>query len=230
MLLLVAGAIVNVAVAWGASLWATGPRIPWITEWGISRAQVLATYDATVGARAPDRLRSLVPESDDYVMVSARATSPGVEIICFAADPEMPGHHAVGLDWAIFLWRSGWPVCALESVGHPEVDGSLWNDGLMAPSLLAASPFPFPFDDWQRNIQRRPIWPGFAINTVFYAFVLWLLFAAPFALRRRRRIKRGLCPKCAYPVGTNEVCTECGAAVPRKVETSTSPNVQSPNP
>ena len=59
-----------------------------------------------------------------------------------------------------------------------------------------------------------PIWPGIAINTVFYAAVLWMIFFMPFALRRRRRIKRGLCPKCAYPVGTNEVCTECGAVLP----------------
>ncbi|MCI0632193.1 MAG: hypothetical protein L0Y44_16240 [Phycisphaerales bacterium] len=56
----------------------------------------------------------------------------------------------------------------------------------------------------------RPLWPGFAINTIFYAAILWLLFAAPFALRRRRRIKRGLCPACAYPVGESETCTECG--------------------
>jgi predicted amidophosphoribosyltransferase len=55
-----------------------------------------------------------------------------------------------------------------------------------------------------------PIWPGFAIDTLFYAAILWGLFAAPFALRRRRRIKRGLCPKCAYPVGESDVCTECG--------------------
>jgi hypothetical protein len=26
------------------------------------------------------------------------------------------------------------------------------------------------------------------------------------------RIKRGLCPACAYPVGSSSVCTECGAA------------------
>lgn len=62
-------------------------------------------------------------------------------------------------------------------------------------------------------LPTRPLWPGFAINTVFYAAILWLLFAAPSALQRRRRIKRGLCPKCAYPVGTNERCTECGAVV-----------------
>jgi hypothetical protein len=55
-----------------------------------------------------------------------------------------------------------------------------------------------------------PLWPGFAINALFYAVILWLLFAAPFALRRRRRIKRGLCLACAYPIGESEVCTECG--------------------
>jgi len=58
-----------------------------------------------------------------------------------------------------------------------------------------------------------PIWPGFAINTAFYAVVLWLLFAGPFVLRRWRRIRRGLCPKCAYDLrgsaGT-AACPECG--------------------
>jgi hypothetical protein len=67
----------------------------------------------------------------------------------------------------------------------------------------------------------RPIWPGFAINTLFYAGILrltWGGFAAPFALRRRRRIKRGLCPACAYPVGDSSVCTECDKPVkPRRM-------------
>jgi predicted amidophosphoribosyltransferase len=54
------------------------------------------------------------------------------------------------------------------------------------------------------------------INTVFYAVMLWLPFTALRALRRRRRIKRGLCPACAYPVGSSEVCTECGRPVKPK--------------
>ena len=71
---------------------------------------------------------------------------------------------------------------------------------------------------WIRNwrlIPLKPVLNGFAINTLFYAVMLWGLFAAPFALRRWRRIRRGLCPKCAYPVGTSEICTECGASLPR---------------
>jgi len=78
-------------------------------------------------------------------------------------------------------------------VGRPE----LWADPILKVRVLPL----------------RPIWSGFAINTIFYAAILWMIFAAPFALRRHRRIKRGLCPACAYPIGTSEVCTECGAAV-----------------
>ena len=55
-----------------------------------------------------------------------------------------------------------------------------------------------------------PLWGGFAINTAFYAGVLWLLILGPFALRRYIRRRRGLCPKCAYPVGESAVCSECG--------------------
>jgi hypothetical protein len=63
------------------------------------------------------------------------------------------------------------------------------------------------------SLPMVPIWPGFAINTIFYAGVLWMMFAIPGTIRRRRRLKRGLCPNCAYPIGTwgGEVCTECGA-------------------
>jgi len=91
-----------------------------------------------------------------------------------------------------------------------------WESGIALAPKRAGSKNVFQ----QRALPVAPLWPGFAINAVFYAAILWLLFAAPFALRRWRRIKRGLCPKCAYPVGTSEVCTECGAAVTKqKAET-----------
>ncbi len=62
-------------------------------------------------------------------------------------------------------------------------------------------------------IPYAPIWPGFAVNTILYAAILWLLICGPFALRRFIRVKRGLCPACAYPMGESAVCSECGKAL-----------------
>ena len=61
-----------------------------------------------------------------------------------------------------------------------------------------------------RGLPLGVIAGGFLINTLFYAAILWLLISGRFILRRLIRRRRGLCPKCAYPVGESAVCTECG--------------------
>jgi hypothetical protein len=107
---------------------------------------------------------------------------------------------------------AGWPLLAVRSCNT--------YSSFPRPSALTESFGEITLPSWLGNrdgaphtVPICPIWPGFAINTLFYAAIVWLLFAAPFALRRRRRIKRGLCPACAYPVGESAVCTECGKAV-----------------
>ncbi len=72
-----------------------------------------------------------------------------------------------------------------------------------------------------RALPLRPIWRGFAINTIFYAALLWLLIPGPFVLRRHIRIRRGLCPACAYPMGESAVCSECGSEIPGRREVPT---------
>ena len=52
-----------------------------------------------------------------------------------------------------------------------------------------------------RRLPYLPIWPGFAINTLFYATLLWLPICGPFVLRRFLRVRRGLCPKVQVPHG-----------------------------
>jgi hypothetical protein len=56
------------------------------------------------------------------------------------------------------------------------------------------------------------MWPGFIINTLFYAIILWLLILGPFVLRRHIRRKRGQCPKCGYDLRgiPGSGCPECG--------------------
>ena len=114
----------------------------------------------------------------------------------------------------------GWPLLSL-SYGISYANSRPTGQPIRNPMVLSA----IPLRNWPlgtksirvptRALPTRPIWPGFAINTVFYAAILWGLFAAPFALRRRLRIKRGQCPACAYPVGSSDVCTECGKPIPQ---------------
>ena len=56
------------------------------------------------------------------------------------------------------------------------------------------------------------ILPGFAINTVLFAAILWLLIPDPFTLRRLSRQRRGLCPACGYDLrhAEHKACPECG--------------------
>lgn len=61
-------------------------------------------------------------------------------------------------------------------------------------------------------IPIRPWWPGFALNTAFYAGLAWCAAAGPRWWRRRRRARRGECLECGYPLGESPVCPECGAA------------------
>jgi hypothetical protein len=115
-------------------------------------------------------------------------------------------------DWSFYL--NGVPndyVFAQSDFGWPL--SAMTNDADPQPRMPRR-------DGWYVGgwlIPLRPLWPGFAINTVFYAAVLWVLFAAPFALRKWRRIRRGLCPKCGYDLrvraSDSAVCPECGTAV-----------------
>jgi hypothetical protein len=72
-----------------------------------------------------------------------------------------------------------------------------------------------------RTIPTLPLLPGFAINTIFYAGIVWGLFAVSGAIRRRIgrvRRKRGQCAACGYSlrgrgsVGGGDKCPECGVS------------------
>jgi hypothetical protein len=56
-----------------------------------------------------------------------------------------------------------------------------------------------------------PALPGFVVDVSFYAALSWLLFFAPFTLRRVVRARRGRCLKCGYDMRGLDACPECGA-------------------
>jgi hypothetical protein len=66
----------------------------------------------------------------------------------------------------------------------------------------------------EETLPLCPIWPGFVIDIVVVAALLWLVVRGPFVLRAWRRVKGDRCARCGYPFGSSAVCTECGLEVP----------------
>jgi len=63
-----------------------------------------------------------------------------------------------------------------------------------------------------QRLPLRPIWPGLAFNTLFYALLSWLTFASLRMVKHNRRYRRGLCPLCRYDLlaDYSNGCSECG--------------------
>ena len=130
--------------------------------------------------------------------------------------PDYPDWHSYTLDTRLY----GLPMFSLRSVVYGFADQRGWVGGWELPwkeKLLRGYPTArLPLWIHASHDQRLPllpIWPGFAINTIFYAAIVWVLFAVPGYLKRRRRIKRGECVRCAYLLRSSAICSECGTPV-----------------
>jgi hypothetical protein len=187
---IVAGAIVNVAVAWGISQY----EFAVTDDHQLNDSELKSVWQTSQNAGVP------IPDFDVELLAGHRYNRFGLEEIGF----DNTYSNLINY-WNIYVLRYGFPMCSLQGIWT-------WDDPSATESRfdLLLPPFRQPQPGWSNCLPIRPIWPGFAINTVFYAAVLWVLFAGTGWIRRRVRIKRGLCPACAYPVGTSEVCTECG--------------------
>ncbi len=212
--LLLLGAIVNVAVAWGCAAWSVRE------EFHNIHFNMPAPLAVTSSERAWLDNRVRIEDGLEWTFGELRGRG-FFRREYFAVDealfrPQFSGGGSGSYPDRVAVTRSGCPCYALECEDYHVDNVVSWDrEYRYAFPITVEVDFGGPIG-LERPLPYRPIWPGFAINTVLYAFILWLLFAAPFALRRRRRIKRGLCPKCAYPVGESPVCTECGTL--RKVK------------
>ncbi len=200
---LLAGAVVNVAVAWGYALWS--PSTPGSPIGSNPREDRAWFLDRVPPTRWTDW-------DGPYLTPDA---GPGYELIRFFAmtlDPAAPKGWRVN----VRRLRSGLPLVSLE--------GSRWFKGVypIPPTATfrwnlnaALEPPPELRPRYGRLLPLRPLPTGFAVNTTFYATLLWLLTCLAIAVRRFLRLRRGLCPKCAYPMGESSVCTECGRELPK---------------
>ncbi len=107
--------------------------------------------------------------------------------------------------------RAGWPMRSCLGNADRLNETRRWATRVIYPSLIV--PERWRLLSARPRLPRQPIWPGFAINTIFYAAILWLPFA-PLLLRRYVRVRRGQCIECGYDLrgGDHGVCPECEAS------------------
>ena len=190
--LLLLGAVLTVAAAWAPALWydffgEDSGNVSAVTN------DDLQWWRATVSADADHELTKVVRRD---------RVSLGFDLVSMYSIKEV-------LKAEAFRGRFGFPLQSLEY--------SQWE----------LDPYPFRAPAWQTRgcwILNRggatiitfpliPIWSGFGIDTLFFAALSTLILAGWRRLIRRRRLKRGRCPACKYPIGTSPVCTECGEAL-----------------
>jgi hypothetical protein len=122
-----------------------------------------------------------------------------------------------GEDWA------GWPMRSMMSVNEGVVgaESAVISAGInIEPAhgikdgiVLMPRAGVVDFKGW-RALPLRPMWPGFAVSTLFHAALLGALWYGPGAVRRRVRRARGACACCGYDLRgsvLSSACPECGA-------------------
>ncbi len=228
---LLAGAVVNVAVAWGCALWS--PLPPPERMRGPTPADRAWWQEHARTGITPEPLLLSMTEAfgSDYRLLTGAREDAGIHVRVQLYDDglvqtfEFTSGQSNPNPWDQSLRaQAGWPLRSM--AGERWQAAAPFNALKPVVHALALPPGPEAVHVAAIPIQRstaggaqhrlaplRPLWPGFAVNTLFYAAILWLLIPGPFALRRFIRVRRGLCPACAYPMGESAVCTECGKAL-----------------
>ena len=200
---LLAGAVVNVAVAWGCAAWMNPPQL---------RSRSLTD----------DERMTWVEEAPlDYPSAPGRVDSS----TAFCLSWKYMRAYQQAADRPVRLYfrlekKAGWPLLA--SCGT--VWGVQSSDGNRADKTVGlnvpVSHVPFSSSTAShRLVPIVPLWRGTTVNTLFYAALLWPPICGPFVLRRLIRMKRRRCVKCGYPLGGSPVCTECGKPLPKRAVT-----------
>ena len=198
---LLLGTVVNVAVAWGIVLWTPQqPRGPGL-------AVVLNQFDWPRPV-PPDWP---APQRQNFGRTWGLSSIQTMAYVQPLDAPRSPG--AVS-GWGMSLFQAGWPCrCVEAQVSQVNRKGvPIRTDFRPAVKLPETLHFLRVREARYRVLPLRPIWPGFAINTIFYAAILWMLWLSPFVVRRIIRLKRGRCIKCGYDLrGAEDTgCPECG--------------------
>lgn len=114
------------------------------------------------------------------------------------------------LNMSAWYHQTGWPLPALSCSVH-------WKRQISNADILytvrGGVQLPRDADFNPRALPLTPVWPGLAVNIAIFASAWLLALWAAGTVRRWRRARRALCPKCGYSragLTPGAVCPECG--------------------
>ena len=202
LLLVLAGAVASVGVAWACSLF---------SEIGVFDPHFMARLRSE---RWEDEDRSPALE-DEGLWIESAWRGPGLVVVEERYDdPPIE----------VRSYRAGWPFAALGARAvTPRVDPSSdptahrWGIRLPAQMVLLTDYLPGK-NAWgnRRKVSRVvpffPLWPGFIASTFTYAVAIGVVWLSAWSVRRAVRRWRGRCPACGYDLQRDLAagCSECG--------------------
>jgi hypothetical protein len=218
---LLLGVVVNVAVAWGCAIGLNST---------VGKSSVLnrALASGTWWAQSSSRAGACV-----YVIIRDDTGATTRIGLGHAPDDLLPWFCKTAFESRVETKEASHEYRTIDTRGWPFT--CMWSERLQwlstpgsvnVEAVMGGIPYVTPvrkrgiihYREDARTIPLRIIWPGFAINTIFYAAMLWLLWIAPGRIRRFIRVQRHCCPACGYQIdsapGIGPRCSECGAALP----------------
>ena len=226
LVLLLLGAIINVAIAWASALWVDGMPVeriaklrPGITQIDQPRWRVRVVTrvsSTTVQSEATDAPPLGAPHHPDTTEEETRAwvraeearvpNSVVVGVPCWSrtATPPLEIDYRSG---NLMEDARGWPMRSLmwlrvvQSLDN--TDDRQWGVDIGDTQGPLGTP---------RVLPLRPIPLGFIVNSLLYASILFVLVTGLLGLRRVIRRRRGHCIACGYDLrgDINHGCPECG--------------------
>jgi hypothetical protein len=209
VLLLIGGATVNVAVAWGCAFhWQRTSLMSWalkVPYFSMSQSTYSAEQESWWRAH-----RAAISGSEIERGHSIRQTGVEQSVFygqCFDRTTER------GFEEKCGRIRAGWPMLTLEganwqsnSYGLSSSNISNWTEALLVWKSSSS-------DIW---MPLRILWFGGAVNTFTFACALFVLTKFAGLIQRAIRRKHGCCVQCGYdlrgqPVDSPQQCPECGA-------------------
>ena len=211
---MLAGVVANILVAWAIAVWLPYPD-PRICD------------NPTSGPLA--RVSGIPADWPTTDHIARRSTVGRTEWQFMQRDDPMT--HKPPPDYTVLhLYCVGWPFETLESqLASRHAFGRLpsptWPPAIKIPWVLRPEWVTLLGREYQDELPLRPIWPAFALNTLFYAAIVFGASRLLIAIRRSQRRRRNRCIRCAYPVSGLATCPECGTPV-----AAPSKNPQPPSP